>query len=56
MDGVELNKSKQLYCYDGSDLKVIEIKRKLDDSIEVREPKEDVSTLFILRPVIDISY
>lgn len=56
MDDVEAQNRKRLFCYNGSDLNGVEVKRKSDNSIEVQEPKQEFSRLHILRPVIDISY
>lgn len=56
MDDVEAQNRKRLFCYKGSDLNGVEVKRKSDNSIEVQEPKQEFSRLHILRPVIDISY
>ena len=55
MNDVQESKSKRLYCYDGSDLKSVEI-RKNTDAIEVRTPTTSGGPGFILRPVMDISY
>ncbi len=56
MDGIALNKSKSLYCYNGSVLNSVEVKRNSDGSIEVKTPIADYGPLYYLRPVIDISY
>lgn len=55
MDGVELLGSKHLYCYEGSDLKTVEVIKK-STGIEVKTPKATMGQKYILRPVIDISY
>lgn len=55
MDGVENLKSKYLFCYSESQLLSTEIKKKAT-GIEVKTPTSKSGSLFILRPVIDITY
>lgn len=47
---------KILYCYNSAILNSIKVKRLYDNSIVVDEPNTDYGPIYILRPVIDISY
>lgn len=55
MDDVAVTKKKYLYCYNGSVLNSVEVKRN-EDGIEVKTPTTNYGPLYILRPVIDITY
>ena len=55
MDEVTVGSSKYLFCYSGSELLSTEIKKKAT-GIEVKTPTSKSGSLFILRPVIDITY
>ena len=55
MDGVENLKSKRLFCYSESQLSSTVIMKK-ETGIEVKQPTFNCGSLFILRPVIDISF
>ena len=58
MDDVVAPNRKYLFCYSGSDLNRVPVRRKSsDDSIEVLDPIDTgFSHQDILRPVLDISY
>ena len=58
MDDVVAPNRKYLFCYSGSDLNRVPVRRKSsDDSIEVQDPIDTgFSHQDILRPVLDISY
>lgn len=56
MDGVAAGNNKCLYCYNGSVLSSVKVKRIHDGSIEIEDPTTSCGPAFYLRPVIDISY